>query len=339
MGPTFANLRESSAHAKGAAVKFGIVTFAVLMLGVNASAQRPTDPALMVQQVAPPLDYVAVPNPITLPAGIAMGAAASVAFDRSGHMFVLTRGTEAFFEFDERGAYVRSFGGSLFTRAHGLRIDAAGNFWATDVGAHTVMKLDRQGAVTLTLGVKGEPGEWNEASGSRKLNQPTDIAFAPNGDVFVSQGHTPGREGDARVLKFDRNGRFLMSWGGKGTEPGKFQVAHGLAIDPQGRLWVMDRENQRIQVFTQAGTFVREMHYAGLPCSIVFGSRFAYLANGYAAQVLRLDLEGRVLATVGKSGEGLGEFGEAHVIALSPKDDIIVADSVNGRLVKFTKAP
>lgn len=286
-------------------------------------------------QAAPPLDYVAVPNPVTLPAGVTTGPTASAAFDAAGHLVVLTRGPEAFFEFDRDGAFLRAYGGSLFTRAHGLRVDAAGNLWATDVGAHVVYKLDRQGTVLLTLGVKGQSGEWNEATGSRRLNQPTDVAVASNGDVFVSQGHTPGPGGDARVLKFDKAGRYISQWGGKGAEPGRFQVAHGLAFDPRGHLWVMDRENQRIQVFTTEGVFLREMKYAGLPCSTAFSSRYAYMANGFAGQVVRLDLEGRVLAAIGRPGQGPGEFGEAHMIAVSPTDDVIVADSANGSLVKF----
>jgi hypothetical protein len=298
-------------------------------------AQRPTDPALLASQAAPPLDYEAVPNAITLPAGVTTGPTASAAFDAAGHLVVLTRGPEAFFEFDQNGAFLRSYGGRLFTRAHGLRVDPAGNLWATDVGAHVVYKVDRQGNVLLTLGVKGEAGEWNEAARSRRLNQPTDIAFAPNGDVFVSQGHTPGANGDARVLKFDKDGRYLTQWGGKGSEPGRFQVAHGLAFDRRGQLWVMDRENQRIQVFTQNGEFAREMKYAGLPCSTAFGVRHAYMANGFAGQVVQLDFDGKVLAVIGKPGKGLGEFGEAHVIAVGPREEVIVADSANGQLVKF----
>ena len=121
-----------------------------------------------------------------------MGAAAAVAFDARGHIYVLTRGAQAFFEFDANGTFVRSFGDGMFTRSHGLKIDREGNLWATDVGAHTVVKLNPAGQVLLTLGTKGEAGEWNEAAGSRKLNQPNDIAIAANGDVFVAQGHTPG---------------------------------------------------------------------------------------------------------------------------------------------------
>ena len=161
-------------------------------------------------------------------------------------------------------------------------------------------------SILLTLGTKGEAGEWNEAAGSRKLNQPTDIAIAANGDVFVSQGHTPGPNGDARVLKFDKDGKFLAQWGGKGNEPGKFQVAHGLAIDPQGNLWVADRENQRIQVFTPTGAFVREMKFNGVPCSIAIGPQGAFMVNGYAAQIVQMDLSGKVLAVLGKPGKGPG---------------------------------
>ena len=109
---------------------------------------------------------MAVPNPITLPAGTTMGASASVAFDAKGHLLVLTRGAQPFFEFDENGTFIRAFGDGLFTRAHGVRLDGDGNIWATDVGAHVVYKLNPQGQVLLTLGTKGEAGEWNEAAGS-----------------------------------------------------------------------------------------------------------------------------------------------------------------------------
>ena len=310
---------------------------ALFLTGTSVIAQRPSDPALLVPETAPEMDYVAVPMAVTLPSGTVMGPTASVAFDSKGHLFVLTRGAQAFFEFDPNGAFVRAFGDALFTRSHGLRIDREGNLWATDVGGHIVVKLSPQGQILLTLGTKGEAGEWNEAAGSRKLNQPNDVAIASNGDVFVAQGHTPGPRGDARVLRFDRTGRFITSWGGKGKEPGQFEVAHGIAIDAQGLLWVTDRENQRIQVFDSDGKFIREMKYAGLPCSVDIGRQYVYMVNGFAGQVLRMDLNGKVLAALGKPGKGLGEFGEAHFIAVSPKDELFVADSVNGALVKFVK--
>jgi len=316
------------------AARVGLMMF---LAGATAIAQRPSDPALLVPQTAPELAYAAVPNPITLPAGTTMGASASLAFDARGHLLVLTRGAQPFFEFDENGTFIRTFGDNLFTRAHGIRLDADGNIWATDVGAHLVYKLSPQGQVLLTLGTKGQAGEWNEAAGSRKLNQPNDVAIARNGDVFIVQGHTPGPRGDARVLKFDRTGRFIKSWGGKGKAPGQFEVAHGIAIDAQGLLWVTDRENQRIQIFDADGTFVREQKYAGLPCSLDIGRQYIYMVNGFAGQIVQLDLSGKVLAAAGKAGTGPGEFGEAHFIAVSPKGELYVADSVNSALLKFVK--
>src|SRR4029453_18059692 len=124
----------------------------------------PSDPALLIPEVAPELDYVFA-APVTPPAGTTMGAAAAVAFDAKGHLFVLTRGMQAFFEFDQNGAFVRAFGEGMFTRAHGLRIDRDGNLWATDVGAHTVVKLNPAGQVLLTIGTKGQAGEWDENRG------------------------------------------------------------------------------------------------------------------------------------------------------------------------------
>jgi len=313
-----------------------VVGLIVLLLGNSALAQRPSDPALLAPEIAPELDYVASSTAVTLPDGMTMGAPASVAFDSSGHLIVLTRGDKTFFEFDADGTFVRAFGEKLFVRSHGLHIDRQGNFWATDVGGHIVVKLDREGHTLLTLGTKGEAGEWDEADGSRKLNQPNDVAIADNGDIFVAQGHTPGPNGDPRVLKFSQDGTFIKSWGGKGSGPGQFQVAHAIDIDAEGQLWVADRENQRIEVFRPDGTFVREIKYKGLPCGLDIGREYIYMVNGFAGQLLRLDLNGKVLAALGKPGSGPGEFGEAHMIAVK-EGEIYVADSVNAALVKFVK--
>ena len=317
-------------------MKQAAIVITVLLICVTGFAQRPTNPALLIPQNAPNLDYQAVPDPVTLPAGVTMGPPASVAFDSKGHLWVLNRGPQPVMEFDENSKFVRSLGEGLFTRTHGLRLDRDGNIWVTDVGAHIVVKLSPQGQTLLTLGAKGQAGEWNEAEQSRRLMEPNDLAFGRNGDIFVVQGHTPGR-GDPRVLKFDKNGNFIKSWGGHGAEPGKFDVAHGIAIDSKGQLWVADRENERIQVFDQDGAFVREMKYAGLPCALEIGDRYIYMVNGFAGQLLRLDLNGMVVAAVGKPGKELGEFGEAHFVAVSPKGEIFVADTVKPALHKFVK--
>jgi DNA-binding beta-propeller fold protein YncE len=315
-----------------------VVLAAALGAASPALAQPPRDPALLVPQEAPPLAYRPVEPAVTLPEGMEMGASAAVAFDARGHLFVLTRGEPALWEFDPDGRFVRAFGEGLFRRSHGLHVDPEGNLWVADVGAHVVLKLDREGRVLMTLGTPGEAGTWDEASGSRRFNEPNDIAVARNGDVFVVQGHMPGERGDPRVLKFDRGGTLLASWGGKGTGPGQFQVAHGVAIDARGDLWVMDRENSRIQVFDTSGTYRREMRYAGLPCGVDIGADAVFMVNGFTGQIVKLALDGAVLGALGTPGRAPGEFGEAHYIAVSPKGELFVADTVNRALQKFVPA-
>jgi len=318
-------------------MKYAAVTVAILLTCTVALSQRPSDPTLLIPQPAPELDYVAVANPVTVPAGVTMGASAAAAFDAKGHLYVLTRGNPPLMEFDETGKYIRGFGEGMFMRSHGLRIDSEGNIWATDVGAHYVVKMNPQGQVLLTLGTKGQAGEWNEAAQSQKFNEPNDVIVARNGDIFVAQGHTPGQRGDPRVLKFDKTGKFIKSWGGKGKGPGQFDVAHGLAFDAKGQLWVTDRESSRIQLFDADGKFIKEIKYSGLPCGLDIGSQNIYMVNGFTGQILKMDLDGKVLAATGKPGKGLGEFGEAHYIAVSPKGELFIPDTVNSTLHKFVQ--
>ena len=312
------------------------IVLVVALFAIPAVAQRPSDPALLVPQTAPELDYVSVPDPFSFPAGMTFaGAPAAVTFDSKGHLWVVTRGNPSLYEFENNGKYIRSFGEGLFTRTHGIRIDKDANIWVADTGAHTVVKLDPQGKVLMTIGTKGQRGDWNDTS--QLLYEPNDLVIANNGDVFVAQGHNPGAMGNPRVLKFDKNGKFIKSWGGKGKGPGQFDVAHGIAFDAKGQLWVTDRENQRIQVFDTNGNFVKELKYSGLPCAIDIGPQSVFMVNGFAGQLLRMDLDGKVLAATGKPGKGLGEFGEAHMIAVSPKGEVYVADSVNASVQKFVK--
>ena len=277
--------------------------------------------------------------PFALPDG--GGGVSAVAINSKGHLFAFQRnapGKPQLFEFDEHHALVRSIGDDVIghqNKAHGMAIDADDNVWICDENGDTVMKLSPQGKVLLTLGTKGQRGDWNDST--HLLNEPNDVIIGRNGDIFVAQGHTPGAMGDPRVLKFDKTGKFIKSWGGKGKEPGKFDVAHGIAIDAKGQLWVTDRENQRIQIFDQDGKYIREVKYAGLPCSLDIGPQNIYMVNGFAGQLLKLDLDGKVLAATGKTGKGIGEFGEAHMIAVGPRGEIFVADSVNAEVQKFVK--
>ena len=254
-----------------------------------------------------------------------MGASSSVAFDSKGHLYVLSRGAKPLTEFDENGKFIRAFGEGLFTRSHGIRIDKDGNIWATDVGAHTVMKLSPMGRffsrsaprARRASGMKPPDAALQRTERHRHRRQwrPLHHAGPHARSRTRRQPQNPG------VLKFDKNGKFIKFWGGKGTEPGKFEVAHGIAIDAKGLLWVTDRENQRIQIFDQDGKYIREVKYAGLPCALDIGKQNIYMVNGFAGQLLKMDLDGKVLAAVGKPGPAgtWGEFGEAHFIAVSPQ--------------------
>ena len=115
------------------------IVLVVALFAIPAVAQRPSDPALLVPQTAPELDYVSVPDPFSFPAGMTFaGAPAAVTFDSKGHLWVVTRGNPSLYEFDNNGKYIRSFGEGLFTRTHGIRIDKDANIWVADTGAHTV---------------------------------------------------------------------------------------------------------------------------------------------------------------------------------------------------------
>src|SRR5262245_12650835 len=291
-------------------------------------------PAL-AQSSPPPLDYVAVADSFSLPAGMTFGSTSGVAINSKGHIFVLHRGPSPLVEFDPNGKFVRAFGDGFFDRPHGLRIDAADNIWTTDVATHVVYKFNPQGRIVLVLGVRGNAGEMHQYGHLRLFNEPNDVAFGPNGDIFVVQGH--GR-GEPKVVKFDKDGNFVKAWGKKGSGPGEFDIAHSIAIDAKGLLYVADRNNQRIQVFDADGTYIRESKHPGTPCGLLISpDQHIWMAHGHAGQVIKLDLNGNVLGVTGRQGKALGQFGEAHTIAVSATNDVYVADTLNWRVQKFVK--
>jgi DNA-binding beta-propeller fold protein YncE len=307
---------------------------ALLIQAVTGVLSGP-DPAQM--EKVPDLGYRAVPVSLTMPENMKMGASSSVAFDAQGHLLVFNRGEHPLMEFARNGMFLRAFGEGQYVRPHGMRIDPEGNVWTTDVAAHTVNKLGPAGDVLMTLGTAGQAGTWDDASGTHLLNEPNDIGFGPRGDVFVVEGHG---KGEPRVLRFDSRGKLLKSWGGLGTGPGQFDLPHSIVIDARGIVYVADRQNRRVQVFDVDGRFLKEWKFAGLPCGLYLGAdQQMYLASGFAGQILKLDKNGNAVGANGQPGKGLGEFGEAHYLTISPEGEIYVADTVNGPPQKFVKAP
>lgn len=173
----------------------------------------------------------------------------------------------AVLRFDASGKLVKAFGEGLILFPHGIYVDQDDNVWVTDgQGAngkgHQVIKFSPDGRVLMTLGKAGVAGD-----GPDTFNQPNDIVVAPNGDIFISDGHSP-KTGNARVVKFTKDGKFIRQWGGHGSAPGQFEVPHALALDSQGRLFVADRANNRIQIFDQDGNSIAQWKQFGRPSGI-----------------------------------------------------------------------
>ncbi len=194
-------------------------------------------------------------EPDTMPAGWKFGRVSAVAVNSLGEVFVFHRGPKAdpVVVFDGKGKYLRSWGKGMFGNPHGLRVDKEDNVWVTDNGDHQVMKFTKEGKLLLTLGIKGKA-----ATDDKTFNRPTDIAFAANGDFFVSDGY-----GNSRVVKFSREGKYLLAWGKKGSKPSEFSTVHSIALDSKGTVYVSDRENNRIQIFDGKGTFLRQWNHLG----------------------------------------------------------------------------
>jgi streptogramin lyase len=249
-----------------------------LMLAVAAAA------VALAQSGAPPNSqpnpYRTIENWGQLPAGRTWGSTSAVDQDRDGNIWVAERcganscagkTVDPVLKFDPSGKLLKSFGAEMFVFPHAILIDRQGNIWVTDGQGrdgkgHQVTKFNPDGKVLMTLGKAGVAG-----TGEDTFNQPSAVAIAPNGDIFVADGH--GGNTNARVVKFNKDGKFLKTWGKKGTAPGDFDTPHALAFDSKGRLFVGDRANNRIQIFTQDGEFLAEWTQFGRPSGMYIDKR------------------------------------------------------------------
>ena len=227
--------------------------------------------------------YRTIENHFKMPEGRKIGSAVGITIDRDGSsIWVFERcgaqncvgsAVAPVLKFDPSGTLVKSFGAGMFVRPHGIHVDRDGNVWVTDGEGpdgkdprrdgkgHQVFKFSPDGKVLMTLGKAGIAGD-----GPDTFNMPSAVLIAPNGDVFVGDGH--GGNSNARVLKFSKDGRLIKTWGKKGTAPGEFDTPHALAMDSRGRLFVGDRGNNRIQIFDQDGAFLEEWKQFGRPSGV-----------------------------------------------------------------------
>ena len=288
----------------GKALKFAFVLSTIATLGASAQAQQ----AQQAQYPKPtdlPNPYHLVEGWPTLPAnmnGGHWGEVIRVSIDRAGNVWVFHRcfnvvppgsavcinrgeANPPILEFAPSGKLLKSFGVGLFAYPHGFTIDSDGNPWASDVNdkaivlgmsaknadgvvmGQEVLKLSPEGKILMTLGKEGVAGD-----GPDTFDRPTGVAIAPNGDIFVSDGHAPNAHNNARIMKFTKDGQFIKSWGRLGPEPGNFNEPHDIFIGgSQEQVYVADRKNKRIQVFDQDGNFIAAWTQFGEPSSVFVG--------------------------------------------------------------------
>jgi len=233
------------------------------------------------------------------------------------------------------GRLVASWGKGLFIMPHGLSLDREGNVWVTDVGAHQVRQFSANGKLLLTLGEFGKPGNDRE-----HFNQPTDIAFGPDGTAYVSDGYV-----NTRVVRFAPDGRYLGEWGTPGKAAGQFDLPHGIAVDGTGRVYVADRENLRLQIFDSTGRFLDQwtVDRVGDPYGVtVARNGSVYVIDGgfqpdrARARVVQLTQDGQVIGTftaaTAANGDVLG-----HDIAVASDGSIYIADAWANRVRRLVR--
>ena len=243
-------------------------------------------------------------------------------------------------------------------RGHGMCVDANDDAWVINEIGEVVKEFSPDGKLLRTLGTKGHRGDWDESKGQRLLWDPVTCGFGPNGDIYIFEGHgdeSPNDVGSddptnvvgvARVLHLDKNANFINQWYGNAKGPAKFNNAHGSAVDPvTGDVWVGDREDDRITIYTANGHYLRTLQMRNLICALYFdnhpGPRFGqlWLGTGMDGQVVRIDRNnGNVLEVAGGNRKGLGDgqFSEATNMGSDSHGNLVVGDTQHPRATLLT---
>jgi|SRR5581483_4263703 len=323
-------------------------------------------PAL-AQKEAPEIRFDSVPNSLQLPANIYLGEVGGVATNSRGDIFVYTRtghptisigtarpfahGGSRLFQFDRNGKFVREIGKDSygFMFAAQVRVDPADNIWVVDQMTNMVIKFDPQDHVVMLLGRKAEnvsvparPPRASDGSGQPTdlFDRPTDVAWDAAGDIFVADGL-----GNARIAKFDKEGKFLKSWGKKGTGPGEFANVRSLAVDAQGNVYAADGGNKRIQVFDNDGNFktaYSDVGNAQALCLTKSANPLLYVSNSNPpddidrdGEIYRMRLDGSITGKFGRAGKLPKEFGTVNAIDCRAENTLYVGEIGNLRVQKL----
>jgi DNA-binding beta-propeller fold protein YncE len=291
-----------------------------------------------------------------LPTGFNHKDVAAVAVDSSDRVYLFTRHDSRVMVYDRDGSFITSWGEGVFTNPHGLTVAPDGSIYCVDNGDHTVKHFTSDGELLNTIGQPGRPSDTGRRYGTSfvvqrvetveraagPFNGCTNLAVAPNGDLYVADGY-----GNCRIHRFSADGELLESWGEIGVGPGEFHLPHGIAIGPDSRVYVCDRENDRLQIFGLHGEYCCEWTNVQRPDNIVFdGSGYAYVAElwrpkgmgSFVNGIMREDHPGRVsiFDTLGNvvarwgastvSRDSPGHFVAPHDIAVDSHGDVYVAE-------------
>jgi DNA-binding beta-propeller fold protein YncE len=347
-------------------------------------------PLAFSQQAVPEIPFDSVPNLLQLPPDLHLGEASGVAINSKGHIFVFSRGNSTgpayaatasqLLEFGPTGKYIREIGHNLYawSYAHVVRIDKDDNIWAIDKGSDMIIRFNPEGRVTMVFGRKKEASDdgaeaWKRVNPPRppvdgQFRQPTDVTWDTQGNIFISDGYI-----NSRVAKFDKNGRWVKSFGvpvppedRRDPKPGQLNTPHSIAADAKGNIYVADRGNRRIQVFDPDGNFQRmitidapvpddvqpwmgpkptaeaAVRQSGAPWAICITpgpTQYLYSADAYPGRIYKLSLDGKLLGMLGTTGRQMKEFGWIHELACPSENTVYAAEILNWRVQKLLLHP